>query len=89
MAELAAAGYKLANGTKIIARAAACNQAGCAFASPGTPAQFAATMQSKDAGITGLRIVNQGRGSVTFTHTRTSGATSYEMYQCFNGRCTR
>jgi hypothetical protein len=51
MTQLAGTGYNLKNGTKVIARASACNQAGCAFASPGTPTQFAATMVSKTSPV--------------------------------------
>ena len=48
-------------------------------------------MVSRATGVQGLRIVNQnrsGNGTVTLTHNAQAGATSYELYQCINGRCT-
>lgn len=89
MATLSGFGFNLANGAKVIARGAACNQAGCAFASPGTPTQIAATMVSRSSAVTGLRILNQNQNGVTVTHNAVPGATTYELHQCINGRCTR
>lgn len=89
MTTLAGFGFSLPNGSKVIARGAACNQAGCAFASPGTPTQIAATMVSRSSPVTGLRVVNQNQTSVTLTHNAVPGASTYELQQCINGRCTR
>lgn len=89
MPTLAGFGFTLPNGSKVIARGAACNQAGCAFASPGTPTQIAATMASRSLPVSGLRVVNQNGNSVTLTHNAVPGAATYELQQCVNGRCTR